>query len=59
MATEPAPQPAPPVRLRWRVAPDEIPPEFVDNSIVQTLTRLTPEDERVLEHLADLDRRDP
>jgi hypothetical protein len=47
-----------PGRRRWRVEPEEIPPELRDNSFVQYLTTLTPEDEALFDHLAQLDRRE-
>jgi hypothetical protein len=54
MATE-SPEKATP---RWRLDPEEIPPELRD-TFLQTLTTLTDEEEAVLAELAEMDRLDP
>jgi hypothetical protein len=43
----------------WKVDAAEVPPELRDNAIVDFLVNLTPDEERVLEELAELDRRGP
>jgi hypothetical protein len=46
--------PRPPVRL----SPDEVPPELADSPLIKFWQTMTPQEEEVLEHLAELDRRE-
>jgi hypothetical protein len=39
-----------------RLSPDEVPPELADNPLAKFLQTMTPQEEEVLEHLAELDR---
>ncbi len=46
--------PRPPVRL----SPDEVPPELADSPLIKFWQTMTAQEEEVLEHLAELDRRE-
>ena len=48
-----------PERRRWRIEPEEIPPELKDNGFLKGCTMITPEEEALLDRLAELDRLDP
>jgi|HubBroStandDraft_2_1064218.scaffolds.fasta_scaffold1436824_1 hypothetical protein len=41
-----------------RLRPEDVPPELADNPIVKFWQTMTREQEEVLEHLLDLDRRE-
>ncbi len=48
-----------PEHRRWRVEPEEIPPELKDNGFLRGCTTITPDEEALLDQLAELDRLDP
>jgi hypothetical protein len=48
-----------PERPRWKIEPEEIPPELRDNGFLKGCTMITPEEESLLDQLAELDRLDP
>jgi hypothetical protein len=48
-----------PERRRWRLEPEEIPPELQDNGFLRGCTMITPDEEALLDQLAELDRLDP
>jgi hypothetical protein len=52
-----APSVRPANALPWRINPGEIPPELKDNALVLGFTTITPDEERVLDALAEADRR--
>jgi hypothetical protein len=41
-----------------RIAPEDVPPELADNPIVKFWQTMSPQEEAVLEHLAELDRQE-
>ena len=48
-----------PDRRGWKIDPEEIPPELKDNRFLRGCTTITPEEEALLDQLAELDRLDP
>jgi hypothetical protein len=48
-----------PERRRWRIEPEEIPPELKDNRFLRGCTTIMPDEEALLDQLAELDRLDP
>ncbi len=46
------------VRPRWRLEPDEIPPELSDNFIVRYLAELSPEEEASLQRVEAMKEED-
>jgi hypothetical protein len=53
-----APEPAPPESPRWRISPDEIPPDLRDNWFVRGAMATTDEQQALLDKLAERDRHD-
>lgn len=50
--------PAAPDSPRWKLSPDEIPPELADNWFVRGCMATTDEQQALLDKLAEQDRRD-
>jgi hypothetical protein len=46
-------------RRGWKIEPEEIPPELKNNRFLQGCTTITPEEDALLDQLAELDQLDP